>query len=444
MTSWTETTLHNKIHVKHGFPFKSEYFASEGDYIILTPGNFYEEGGFKQQQGKEKFYTGTFLESYLLKKGDLIVAMTEQAEGLLGSTAIIPLDDLYLHNQRLGLITVDENKIDRLFLYHLFKSDFIRDQIQGSSSGTKVKHTSPDRIYNLKVYLPSVAEQEKIAAVLSTLDAKIELNNQINTELESLAKTIYDYWFVQFDFPYDFDRSQPDEHGKPYKSSGGEMVWSDVLDREIPAGWEVKPLSEWLANDKAGDWGKDIEQGNFTKQVICIRGTDINGLNGNGDLNAPIRYILGKNSHKLLEPFDLIVEISGGSPSQSTGRLGYISPETLTRFSSPMICSNFCKALSLKNIKNIYYFFYLWNDIYQNKILFNYEGKTSGIKNLLFDSFVNSYQSIVPDTYLIEKFFNIRQSIQAQQQNNLRQNQQLTQLRDWLLPMLMNGQVRVK
>ncbi|MFM6476235.1 MAG: hypothetical protein ACKPGH_22540, partial [Dolichospermum sp.] len=126
--------------------------------------------------------------------------------------------------------------------------------------------------------------QEKIASVLSSLDDKIELNNRINSELENLAKTIYDYWFVQFDFP--------DENGKPYKSSGGKMVYNQELKREIPAGWEVKPLVEWICNDKGGDWGQDVKEGNFNTKVICIRGTDLNGLNGNGEFKAPIRYII--------------------------------------------------------------------------------------------------------------------------------------------------------
>ncbi|MFM6506752.1 MAG: restriction endonuclease subunit S, partial [Dolichospermum sp.] len=252
----------------------------------------------------------------------------------------------------------------------------------------------------------------------------------------NLAKTIYDYWFVQFDFP--------DENGKPYKSSGGKMVYNQELKREIPAGWEVKPLVEWICNDKGGDWGQDVKEGNFNTKVICIRGTDLNGLNGNGEFKAPIRYIIEKNSHKFLEPFDLIVEISGGSSSQSTGRLGYISSETLRRFNTPVICSNFCKAISLNNVKSLYYFVYLWNSIYNNKVFFNWEGKTTGIKNLLFDSFVNSYITVFPPISLIEKFFNIRQTIESQQQINILQNQQLTQLRDWLLPMLMNGQITVK
>ncbi|MFM6670068.1 MAG: restriction endonuclease subunit S [Dolichospermum sp.] len=326
---------------------------------------------------------------------------------------------------------------DKDFIYYLARSPAFREKAISCMEGTSGrKRVNQKSLENQVLPCPDIITQKKIAAVLSSLDDKIELNNRINSELENLAKTIYDYWFVQFDFP--------DENGKPYKSSGGKMVYNQELKREIPAGWEVKPLVEWICNDKGGDWGQDVKEGNFNTKVICIRGTDLNGLNGNGEFKAPIRYIIEKNSHKFLEPFDLIVEISGGSSSQSTGRLGYISSETLRRFNTPVICSNFCKAISLNNVKSLYYFVYLWNSIYNNKVFFNWEGKTTGIKNLLFDSFVNSYITVFPPISLIEKFFNIRQTIESQQQINILQNQQLTQLRDWLLPMLMNGQITVK
>ena len=110
--------------------------------------------------------------------------------------------------------------------------------------------------------------------------------------------------------------------------------------------------------------GKEEQEGNYTLQVDCIRGADINGLNGNGKIAAPNRFILEKNDHKLLAPFDLVIEISGGSPTQSTGRMAYITDDVLDRFTHPLICSNFCKAISLRNKDLFYCFAYLWNDLY--------------------------------------------------------------------------------
>jgi len=253
-----------------------------------------------------------------------------------------------------------------------------------------------------------------------------------------MAKTIYDYWFVQFDFP--------DKNGKPYKSSGGKMVWNKEIKREIPANWKVVKMSEWINNDndKNGDWGKETPEGNFTKKVICIRGTDINGLNGKGELYPPVRYILEKNSFKILNSHDLIIEISGGSPTQSTGRLAYITEATIKRFENPLICSNFCKPLSLKNKKLLYNFAYYWNSLYDSGIFFSYEGKTTGIKNLLLDSFISSYYTVAPDDTIVNQFYDIMEKIQIKKQSALAENQTLSELRDWLLPMLMNGQVKFK
>ena len=233
---WVRAPLNGKIHVKHGFPFKSEFFAECGTQIVLTPGNFHEQGGFKQQAGKEKFYTASYPPDYLHERGDLIVAMTEQAEGLLGSMAIVPESGRYLHNQRIGLVTALNGAVHKDFIYHLFKTKSVREQVQNSASGSKVRHTSPERIYAVEALFPPLQEQVEIAAVLSALDAKIDLNNRINAELESLAKTLYDYWFVQFDFP--------DANGRPYKTSGGKMEYNPTLKREIPTGWEVGALDD--------------------------------------------------------------------------------------------------------------------------------------------------------------------------------------------------------
>jgi restriction endonuclease S subunit/superfamily II DNA or RNA helicase len=156
--------------------------------------------------------------------------------GLLGSCAIVPESGVYLHNQRLGLISTDPSELDAGFVYYLFQTKPVREQIRLTSTGSKVKHTSPERIYAVTAALPKVEEQRKIAAVLSAIDAKIDCNNRINAELEAMVKMLYDYWFTQFDFP--------DANGKPYKSSGGRMVYSSVLKRKVPAGWEDGTLDD--------------------------------------------------------------------------------------------------------------------------------------------------------------------------------------------------------
>ena len=337
------------------------------------------------------------------------------------------------------------------FVYYRFLLAGRNGELEKHFIGSTIKHLTGSALKQVEFTFPSLSDQQQIAAVLSTLDSKIELNNRINTELEAMAKTLYDYWFVQFDFPFDFAstslstnaQGKPDKDGKPYKTSGGKMVWNEELKRDIPEGWNVEKMSEWITIDKSGDWGKEEAEGNFTKQVVCFRGADINGLNGLAELKPPVRYILEKNSFKILKSHDLIIEISGGSPTQSTGRLAFITDATIKRFDHPLICSNFCKPISIKNKKLLYNFVYYWNSLYDSSVFFGYEGKTSGIKNLLLDSFVSSYYTVVPDEKIVNQFYDIMENIQEKKQTALAENQTLSELRDWLLPMLMNGQVQV-
>jgi type I restriction enzyme S subunit len=337
-------------------------------------------------------------------------------------------------NQGFKNMVCKPGKVFSEYLYYLLKTK--TSQIQELGTGTTFKEVSKATLENFDIYInENISVQRKIASVLSALDDKIEMNNKINTELEAMAKTLYDYWFVQFDFP--------NAEGKPYKTSGGEMVYDEVLKREIPKGWEVKSLGDFISNHKSGDWGKEEVEGNYTTKVECVRGADINGINGRGEVKAPTRYILEKNEHKILLERDLVVEISGGSPTQSTGRLAYITKEVMDRFNNPLICSNFCKAVSLEKENQFFYFIYSWNRAYDNDILFSFEGKTSGIKNLLFDSFVDTYKIPTPSDNLLDKFQNTISVYEKKRQINLKQNQELASLRDWLLPMLMNGQVKV-
>lgn len=165
---------------EHGFAFKSEHFTSQGQFVLLTPGHFNEAGGFRNQQEKTKYYSGVIPDDYLLAKGDLLLAMTEQAAGLLGSAAHIPEDNKYLHNQRLGLVKVlNPNKIDPHFLFWLYNSSEVRKQIAEQASGTKVKHTSPGKLIAISALIPPVAEQTKIAKILSTWDKAIATTERL-------------------------------------------------------------------------------------------------------------------------------------------------------------------------------------------------------------------------------------------------------------------------
>ena len=415
MSEWKRYKLGELLRVKHGWAFKGEFFSDTGVQSILTPGNFYESGGFKANPSKDRFYSGDYPKEYLCSKGDLVVAMTEQAAGLLGSTAIVPEDNRYLHNQRIGLISCNES-LNKYFAYYLFMTQSVRQQISRSASGTKVKHTSPEKIYDVQVDIPKIQTQKNIAFFLSSLDKKIQINNQINQELEAMAKTLYDYWFVQFDFP--------DQNGKPYKSSGGKMVYHPELKREIPEGWGVEKLSSLLEIGRETINPMKTPKEEF--KYYSIPEYDVSGS---------FSYELGETirSNKfIVEKSDLLVS----KLNPWFNRVVYNLEENAISSTEFIVWKTFNRFE-----KNFLYQVATSEEFIEYCTRFA-TGTSNSHKRVSPDVMVG-FQIPFEKTY-IQKFGEITDSIRTQVLQNNVQNQELTQLRDWLLPMLMNGQVKVE
>ena len=190
--SWEVKELGEFFEIKHGFAFDGKFFEPSGEHILMTPGHFNEEGGFRDQVEKTKYYTGEIPEDYLLAKDDLVVAMTEQKSGLLGSAAFVPEDDRYLHNQRLGLIVdLDTKRLSKRFLFNVFNTPHLRVEVAKTSTGSKVKHTSPTKLRAVKVGIPpTLKEQEEIATALATTERKIAVAKGKKAQLQDLFRTL--------------------------------------------------------------------------------------------------------------------------------------------------------------------------------------------------------------------------------------------------------------
>ena len=285
--NWEEKTLGEFIHVKHGYAFKSEFFSDEGEHIVLTPGNFYEEGGYKDRGDKDRFYTADYPAQYLLSKGDLIVAMTEQGAGLLGSAALVPEDNRFLHNQRLGLVQItDPTAIDPFFLYKLFNTEIVRQQISASATGTKVRHTAPERIYKCRVKLPSLKDQKKITCILSAYDTLIENNLKRIKLLEELAQLTYEQWFVRREFP-------------GYEST--------PVDPEtgLPDDWKIKKLGEICSISGGGTPSKAEDEYWENGDITWFSPTDLSKAKSLVLLDSSEKITkkgLQKSSAKLMYP----------------------------------------------------------------------------------------------------------------------------------------------
>ena len=430
MSKWPTTSLRGKIHVKHGFPFKGEHFQSSGTYVVLTPGNFHEQGGFKRNAEKDKCYSETFPEEYLLKKGDIVVAMTEQAEGLLGSTALIPESGKFLHNQRLGLITAQSGEVLPEFIYHLFKTFPVRDQIRRTSSGSKVKHTSPERIYDVHVPLPPVKDQAAIAEILTTIDAKIALNQRINFELEGMAKLLYDYWFVQYDFPLSAAQAaalgKPRLAGRPYRTSGGKMVFNLTLKREIPEGWESGTAKDLFVFNPS----ISIKKGAVAAYL------DMDALPTTGFMTKQIQRKEFNGGTKFTNGDVLVARIT---PCLENGKTGLVS---LLEENEPAFGSTEFIVLRGRSLPLSSFACCLSRSEYFRKYAIGNMTGTSGRKRLEAP-ILEKLPLSIPATETLVAFEKICSPLFTLMTEHTKQNQELTTLRDWLLPMLMNGQVRV-
>lgn len=200
MAEWRDAQLSELIDIKHGFAFKGEFFTDEptGD-ILVTPGNFAIGGGF--QLSKPKFYNGPVPKEYVLNPGDVIVTMTDLSKqaDTLGYSAVVPvIKPRLLHNQRIGRVIAKDASANLGFIAWLMRTRPYRHEIVGGATGSTVKHTSPGRILAHRFKLPSPKEQQDIVDVLQPLDEKIELNRRMNETLEGMAQAIFRDWFVDF------------------------------------------------------------------------------------------------------------------------------------------------------------------------------------------------------------------------------------------------------
>ena len=372
------------------------------------------------------------ISKFLLKKGQVAFTKDSETRNDIGVSTYIAEDfeDVVL-GYHTALATPDERIVTGEYLNAFMHSSYIQKYFELNATGSGMRYTlSLQTLHDIPVLAPDLNTQHKIGTLLSNIDHKISVNREINRNLEELAKQIYDYWFVQFDFP--------NEEGKPYKSSGGKMVYNELLKREIPAGWEVKKISSQIKENIGGDWGKEKPEGNYQLKVSCCRGADIVSMT-----DLPTRYILNANSSKLLKEDDIIVEISGGSPTQATGRCVLISKEILNSFDNKLICTNFCQAISILDKDYVSYFYHMWKMFYDSDVYFNFEGKTSGIKNFQYDTFVAEKWYFPPKDIAI-KFGEIVSKNYKKKCELELENKRFAALRDELLPMLMNGQVEVK
>lgn len=421
--------LGDLLQVTRGASLSGEYYATQGNYIRLTCGNFdYRNNCFKENQSKDNiYYVGDFKAEFLLEKDDIITPLTEQAIGLLGSTARIPESGKYIQSQDIAKIDCNESLLDKDFAFYLISSACVKQQLSAAAQQTKIRHTSPDKIKECTVWIPSLDVQKGIGRILTDIDNKIAINRQINDNLDAMAKQLYDYWFVQFDFP--------NEEGKPYKSSGGAMVWNEKLKREIPKGWSAKNLEQIATSYQQGLIRSNNQLSTVGKYGYLKMG-DLDGkgqytLQGLTRTNATNEEVDLFSLHK----GDFLINVRNSKEIVGkTCLIGYVERNTLY--------NHMLVRLDFKDVST-FYMNLLFNSEFMYKALNGLkQGTTTVIA--LYQNDLYRLPILVPAPCVMEQFSKITDSILDQKEIISYEIEELTKQRDDLLPLLMNGQASVR
>ena len=361
-----------------------------------------------------------------LEEGDTIYANTGDT---IGKSIFVKNNKLVSKTsfqKSIAVLKPNINIIEPRYLYYLMKYETPRLRKVATGSGQKNLLLSTMR--DFKVTIHDRKRQKQICSLLGLLDDKIEINNKINDELENMAKTIYDYWFLQFEFP--------NEEGKPYKSSGGKMVWNEELKREIPEGWEVIALKNNIQIIKGISYtSKNI---NAYEGIPMI---NLASINIKREYNPnQLKYFRGSyNINKEVSAFDMLIACT--DLTRNAEIIG--SPILVPNDNKKYIYSMDLAKIEVINSKIIplYLYMTLRTDFFHKYI----KGFASGTNVLHLDTRGLEYYKIyIPDKKLQRKFADILHNIHCKQSNIMKENQELTSLRDFLLPLLMNGQVGFK
>lgn len=412
-----------------GNPFESAKFNTEGKGVRLVRGMNVTERELRF--GDDTRWWSELSDNllpYYLKANDIVIGMDGSKVGK--NFALVKEEDLPLILvQRVACIRAKEN-IDQLFLWQYLAHNFL-NYVNTTKTGSAIPHISGNQIASFPVLLPSLETQQKIATVLSSLDDKIALNNRINAKLEQMAKRLYDYWFVQFDFP--------GADGKPYKSNDGKMDWNEELKRKIPEGWEVKKLGDLFTTNRGVSYSTATITGDGGIPMINLASFSPDGCYKVSGL----KLFTGEyTKEKVLKPYDLVLCNTQQTAIDFTkdiiGKVLLI-PDI---FEGDITSSHHVNTLHVSNEDLKFYLYRLCNTDYFHKYISNYASGTN-ILGLDFSG-VENFKTEIPPAELLAEFAKLMLNIEKKKSEVIKENQKLIAMRDKLLPLLMNGQVVVR
>ena len=346
-----------------------------------------------------------------LEPGDIIFVRSNGNKALVGRSLYIDLNEKSLYSGFCIRARLKTDDFLPLFLAYYTRTNFFKSAIT-SVAGTNINNLNQDILGNIMIPHYSIGIQKSIVAVLTSIDEKIAINNRINAELEAMAKTLYDYWFVQFDFP--------DANGKPYKTSGGRMEYNATLKREIPAGWAVNTLSQ-IANITMGQSpaGESYNEDGIGT-LFFQDSTDFGWL-----FPTPRQYTTSPT--RMAKKGDILLSVRAPVGDMNIANADCCIGRGLAALNSKSRSDGF-----------LFYVMKYFKQVFERR---NAEGTTFG--SMTKDD-LHSLQVVCPEPGLLKRYDDIVSEYNKMIFTRSLENQDLIKLRDWLLPILMNGQVKIK
>jgi type I restriction enzyme S subunit len=347
-------------------------------------------------------------------------------------------------NQACCAMIADRELCNPMFLFYALKyhrNDFIR-----IASGGAQRNLSGMLIRRFAINTPPLLEQGSIAQVLGALDDKIKLNRQMNETLEAIARAIFKSWFV------DFDPVRAKAEGRQALGMDAETAalfprsFEDSPLGKIPKNWHALRIGDLFKYVLGGDWGRDELSDTFSVYAAVIRGTDFSNLENCQDEEVPLRFVQpSKYEKRRLRPFDLVLEISGGSRDQPTGRSMLVTKGILERLGGEVIPASFCRLIRSQDEDHAYFLALHLAILYEEGGTWNYQNQSTGISNFQFEYFSDHERLPFPDTEaIIRAFGNQMRPLLSRIDHNQTETRCLRAIRDALLPKLVSGEIRIK
>ena len=422
MSEWKETKLGDLIKIKSGFSYKGE-FIGKGDSFLLGMGCVSFNKRFLNSGARK--YSGTFSDSFTAKPGDIVLATRQQSDNLpiLGLPAILPIefkDKKVVVGTNLYRVE-NHSEISNDFLFWLLKSPEYQRHILASAKGTTVKMITKDAVESFRFNCPPIEVRDFISQTLSDIEDKIELNNKINQELESLAQLLFKRWFVDFEFP--------NEKGEPYKSSGGEIVDSEL--GEIPKGWNILSLESATTEITRGFTTSYVEKSNLINLNQKVnRGSFLDKSN--------FKYYSDETivpNNKYAKKQDILINSLGQG---TLGRIHFYLEDT-----NNVIVDQHITIVRANNFKVLPEILYLILTLDTNiERMSNMVTGSTGML-MLNISKIREFKVIAPPIKIQSEIAKVLYSLYEKINLNLQENEGLSKMRDCLIPKLITGELKI-